>query len=224
MLTKWSRLIVIIACGLTLASCLPAANLEYIASRASAIVVGTITTRVETPTQVSFTINVNRVLAGTVPGQTVDVVHPRSMGKVLVSPSTYTLDQSISGMWFLTAGVEPGKWDVIGSRPGGGPFASALVLPALPTAPTGRYSYPATTPLLEILAYEIAAGVEATGDDPGVYWGAFFTMDNPAIRMIFANCLASVNLESQTVGLAGSLERGAARISAPAFTTLAFNC
>ena len=200
----WKLRVEIIAVGLMSASWLHAASLDYLATRASAIVVGTVTSRVESPTQVSFTINVARVLAGNIPGPTVDVVHPQTP-RGIRSPSnyTYTVNDSLTGMWFLIAGTSAGKWDVMVSRP-----PLKLVLPALPTAPTGKYSYPAATRVNEMLVYELAAGVEATNDDPGLYLGAFFSMDSPAIRFVLANCLASVKLEFQAVGLAGSLERG----------------
>src|ERR1700685_3344403 len=83
---------------------LHAAALDYLGTHASAVVVGSVTTRVEGPTQVSFTINIDCVLAGTIPGQTASVIHPWSRGAIRISPPTQTINHTYYGMWFLTAG------------------------------------------------------------------------------------------------------------------------
>jgi hypothetical protein len=63
---------------LWLVSCsvLHGAGLPYLASHASAIVVGSVDGRTEGPTEVSFSLNVVEVLSGVVPGSPAKVVHP----------------------------------------------------------------------------------------------------------------------------------------------------
>jgi hypothetical protein len=180
------------------------ASLEYLRANASAIVVGSVTSRVEDPNQVSFTIDVARVLQGNIPGSSVNVVHPWAG---LLRRSGQIVNQSIFGIWFLTTNDASGNWDLLTARPTAVRTVLGLFLPASPTPPTGPYAYPPGTPLIDSLVYETAAGVQSSNADPELLLGAFDSMDTATIRSLLASILSSRNPGTEAVGLAGSLER-----------------
>lgn len=191
-----------VACVVT-ATWLNSAGLDYLTANADAVVVGSVTSRVEGPREVSFTINIERVLSGNVPGTAVSVAH--SWAGLLRGPSR-TIEQSIYGIWFLSGGpVE--AWDVLTARPRGVRTVLGLFLPISRGPASGPYAYPAGTPLLDALVYEVAAGLQATDEDPGLLLGAFDSMDTPAVRAVLKTCLASSKPALQAVGLAASIER-----------------
>lgn len=179
-------------------------GLDFLASHASAVVAGSVTSRVESVSQVSFTIRVTRVLSGSVPGPTVSVVHPWT--GLLRGPAR-TIDQPLYGIWFLSKGAS-GNWDVLPARAAWSRSAIGLFLPASPTPPTGFYAYAAGTPLLPALVYETAAAVESANADPELLVDAFDSMDTPEVRKVLISCLSSGSIALQAVGIAGSLERG----------------
>jgi len=191
---------------LWLVSCsvLHGAGLPYLASHASAIVVGSVDGRTEGPTEVSFSLNVVEVLSGVVPGSPAKVVHPWTG----VVRRTGTTQQSLYGIWFLTSGASQGTWDVLTARPLAVHTVFGLFLPAPVSSPTaGPYTYPQGTPLLDRLAYQVAAGVQSGNEDPEIILGAIEGMDSPAVRSILDRCSASNRPAYQVVGIAGRLER-----------------
>ena len=181
------------------------AGLEYLNAHATAIVVGSVTSRIEDLEQVVFTINIARVLKGSVAGSSVSVIHPWAG---LLRRSGQLVNQSLVGIWFLSTNDASGNWDVLIARPSAGVRTMlGLYLPASPTPPTGAYAYPPTTALIDALVYETAAGVQSSNADPGLLLGAFDSIDTPAIRAMFATSLSSKDPGTQAVALAGSLER-----------------
>jgi len=179
------------------------AGLDYLAAHANAVVVGTVAERIEGPSQVSFVINVSKVLSGTVSGPTANVVHSWTG----VTRNTSETKQLLYGLWFLKRGVENGTWDGLTARPLFARTILSLFLPVSTTPPAGPYAYPTGTPLLDALAYEVAAGVQSANEDPAVLLGAFDSIDTLAVRTILETCLASSRPAYQAAGLAGILER-----------------
>ena len=182
---------------------LDGAGLDYLAAHANAVVVGGVTSRVEGPREISFTIDIERVLSGSVPAPTVSVVHSW-VG--LLRGQSRTIEQRLYGIWFLRRGPSE-AWDVLTARPGAVRSVRGLFLPVSLAPLTGPYAYPAGTPLLDVLVYEVAAGVRSTDEDPGLLLGAFDSIDTPAVRAVLSTCLASSRPSLQAVGLAASLER-----------------
>jgi len=201
------KCVLLLATSIISTEWMEAAGLDYLAANARAVVVGSVETRTETPTEVSFDIHVARLFSGNLPNPVVSVIHPWSRGKVLIFPQiAQSIKESLYGMWFLTQDAS-GRWDVLISRPGrDGVFG--LFLPASLAPPTGLYQYPAGTPLVDALTYELAAGVQSTNEDPAIFYGAFYSMDTVAVRSVLAANLASTNPSAEAIGLAGSLERG----------------
>lgn len=185
-------------------SVLHGAGLKYLASHANAIVMGSVDTRIEGPTQVSFTLNVDKIFSGSVTGSSLSVVHPWT-GIVRKNDQ---VQQTLYGIWFLTNSPSQGIWDVLTARPLAVHTVFGLFLPAPVSTPsTGPYAYPQGTSLLDELAYQVAAGVQAANEDPEIILGALESLDTPAVRSILNTCSASSRPAFQAVGFAGKLER-----------------
>jgi hypothetical protein len=184
-----------------------AASLDYLAAKANAIVFGSVSTRIESGDEVSFTVDVARVLSGNVTGSTVKVVHPWT---AMFGGPPVTVVWPLSGIWFLTRGATSGTWDVLPARWGLPGSVSGLFLPALPTPPTGPYAYGSGAPVMDALVNEMAAGfLSATNQDrdPRFLLSAFYLVDTASVRNVLTNLAASGDLKLQTIALTGSLER-----------------
>lgn len=189
---------------------LHAAGLDYFANRADAIVVGFVNSRTESADEVSFTINVSRVLSGSVnlSGPTVSVVHPWIRAGRVLGPAG-TIDQPLFGIWFLAKGAS-GTWDVLSPRPSWWGTILGLFIPASSTPPNGPYAYATGAPIVDVLVYEAAAGfLSATNEDPDPGWllAAFDSIDTASVRNVLNTFATSADLKSQTIALTGSLER-----------------
>lgn len=180
---------------------LRAASLSDLTPSASAIVVGGVTSRVQSASSVSFDINVERVLSGAVSGRAVHVFHQWRQDPTI---PIGTFNYSLHGIWFLTAPTGS-AWDVLPATTGF--TVASLYLPALAQRPSGAYKYPDGSSLQDVLTYEIAAGVVGTGSDPGVLLEALGTLDSAAIETVLANLRTSQNPALRAVGLAGSVLR-----------------
>jgi len=109
-------------------------------------------------------------------------------------------------MWFLSGGGAE-AWDVLTARPLGMRTVLGLFLPVSRGPLSGPYAYPAGTPFVDALVYEVAAGVQSTGADPGILLGALDSLDTPAVQAVLKACIASGKPAFQAVGLAASLDR-----------------
>jgi hypothetical protein len=186
---------------------LHAAGLDYLAAKADAIVIGSISSRAESSTDVSFTINVSRILSGNVSGQTVSIIHP--WVGLLRGTTSSTINQPLSGIWFLKMGSS-GTWDVLTVRGTWARTVLGLFLPGLPTPPSPPYVYAADTPTVDALVYEVAAAFQsANNQDPDPRWllGSLYMIDSPAVRSVLTTFSASGEPTLQTIALAGKLER-----------------
>jgi hypothetical protein len=131
------------------------APLDQLASGAGTVVVGSISSRLDGPSQVSFTLNALRVRGGSPRGATVAVTHHWSGA---VFKSNTTVAQRLTGLWFLTPSGTAG-WDVLTANPDASGTIFSLFLLASRTSPAGAYAYTAGTALVDVLALEAAAGV-----------------------------------------------------------------
>lgn len=131
-------------------------------AQADLIIVGDVTTRHETPRDVSFTISVRRVLKGDPGIQAVDVEHPWSSLNA-ASPESSDINVRVSGIWFLHH-LTTGDWDVDPVAGPDGLFVS-LSLPASQTVPVA-YSYDKLGPVADVISSEIFAGIEQRGIPP----------------------------------------------------------
>jgi hypothetical protein len=198
--------------GPLLVSSIYAAGLDYLSANAAAVVVGSVNSRIEGPNQVSFALNIARVLVGTDPGSSTVQVSHEWAGTLRASE---TVAQTLSGMWFLTK-KDSGDWDVIVSRPSQGVrTVLSLFLPSLLTPPGANspFAYSAGTSPLDALVYEVAAGVQsspaATPDaDPTIILDAFGSLDTTAVQSVLTTGLRSGNPGFQAVALAAALGLG----------------
>jgi hypothetical protein len=176
------------------------AGLNDLMHRATAVVLGSVTSRTEAENEVSFSINVTSVIQGAIPGSAITVVHPW-VG--LVRGRARTGGEPLFGIWFLTAGPS-GNWDLLPARP-------SLFLPAS-ASPGGANSLSADAPILDALVYRVAEGVQTARSgspdaDPGALADAIGSMNSPAVQAVLATSMASGEPGLQAVGLAGSLLR-----------------
>jgi len=174
-----------------------------LATRASAIVVGTVASRVEATDGISFDIQVERVLSGNVAGAIVHVKHAGGTGP---AGAIGTVNKAFHGVWFLVPGAS-GQSEVL--RATSSPFFDGLFFPAPTGPPSGVYAYAPSTVLADGLAFEVAAGIEAGGGGPVDLLEALGSTDTPAVRSILNQYVSSAKPGFQAVGIAGLLARSA---------------
>jgi hypothetical protein len=175
---------------------LRASTLSDLATNADAVVVGTVTTRLEGRDAVTFDITVQRVLKGTgVPA----LVHVSHNGNGVQGP-TATLDATVTGIWLLTKSSS-GNWDVIACR--GGPLFGSLFFPASGVPPGGLYAYSSSTSLQDSLTFEAASGIESLGNPQDLL--SVISYGEASTRIVLGAFLASSNTSFKAVGLAGML-------------------
>ncbi len=140
---------------------LQAGGIRDVASKADAIVVGSITTRLESTDRVSFDIVVQRVLKGGALPTVIHVNH-RWTRRGMVSPRTIrTYNATFFGVWALQRTDGSTTWNVLVMNGTDG-FMPALFLPAELELPSS-YQYPSNVPLTDALAFEVGAGVKRVG-------------------------------------------------------------
>jgi hypothetical protein len=186
------------------AAWLHGAGLEYLTSNATAIVVGSVDSRVESQTAVSFTINISRVLKGSVPGPTANVVHSWAG---LLRGVPRAINQPLFGIWFLVK-QPSGTWDVLTARPAWVRTVLGLFLPGGAVVPGGQYAYGPGTSIADAVVHETASAIRTTNEDPAILLGAIEAMDTPAVRAVLETYLSSNDIGFQATALAGNLERG----------------
>jgi hypothetical protein len=182
-----------------------AGNINDHASSADVIVVGTVLTRFEGPTGVSFDLNVEKVLKGNVAGQSVHVAHSWERTGIVIGDAPRQIAARIRGIWCLRH-TASSDWDVLVVRSLPGGSMGSIYWPMAATLPM-EYQYPAGAPLLDTLTFELAAGHES-GGDPSEMVGATGPVNTPALQTVFAHLLGSQKVAFQAAGLAGMLHGG----------------
>jgi hypothetical protein len=175
--------------------------LDVLASQSDAIVIASVMQTVVGSDQVSYTLDIARTFKGNLQPSTITVIHP------LANRQFASLSPGVTGIWFLTQ-TTSGTWDVLVSNPSGGQLAKAFFLPASTAKPTGPFAYGPTTPMVDALVYEVAAGIQNTSSDPVIITGAVDRMDTPAVEAVRSAYLASADPGFKCFGLVLSLERG----------------
>jgi hypothetical protein len=191
---------------------LMAAGISYagtivdLAPEADAILVGSITSHMESDEIVSFTITVDRILEGESIPTVIHVEHPWQR-KFSVSPSgSVTIEQGLRGIWLLRQ-LNPNGWDALGANGLDGLFHS-LYWPAVKVLPE-QYQYPPGTSLNDALTFETAAGAQVSGN-PEVLLYAVESLSSPAVETVLTGLLQSSTGRVRWVALAGLLGRAQA--------------
>ena len=187
---------------------LKAADLAYLERATDTIIVGAVTSRLEGPDIVSFTISASRVLKGDQSIKTANVEHPWARkGIVLGGGKADVIAARFFGIWFLVrAGID--SWDVL---PAAGPDG-VMPLLALPAADRLPVSYEAlggtSTLLLDLVAVEFSAGIDAM-PEPNIALaiGVLKPVKGSLGRALTGNLAASTNFGSQVVAVALGLSR-----------------
>ncbi len=186
--------------GLCLVSLSHGAGLDRLRKESDAIVVGSVKTRIEGPGRVTFALAVIRVLQGSVPGPSVNVVH--DWAGLLQGPDR-VINQSLTGLWFLKKRTDA-TWDVIDSRPSMYRTILGLFLPASDTPPTpSGTNADLTVRLLEEVTLAFRSG---SGLDPEVLVGALDGVQSEAIAAVAPSLLATGDPGSQSAAVAGMLD------------------
>ena len=176
--------------------------LDVLASQADAIVIASVTQTVVGSGQVSYILDIARTFKGNLQPSTITVIHSSVANMQIAS-----LAPGPVGIWFLTQ-TTSGTWDVLVSNPSGGHLPNGLFLPATTAKPAGPFAYGPTTPMVDALVYEVAAGIQNTPSDPVIMKGAVDRMNTPAVEVVRSAYLASPDPGFKCFGLVLSLERG----------------
>jgi len=182
-----------------------AATVNDYASTADTIVIGRVTDRFEGPSGASFDIAVEKILKGSLPGQSVHVSHswPRT-GGIIIGDIPRRVNGQIRGIWFLQH-TASSDWDALVARSFPGVIGS-IYWPVVETLPA-EYRYAADASLADVLTFEFAAGLEVAGN-PTEMIGATGPLNTPALQSVFAHWLGSQKVAFQAAGLAGMLNGG----------------
>ena len=176
------------------------ADVAYMVTSCPVIAVGTMTSRNETATNVSFNLSIQRALKGSAPG-TVNVSHKwkgRVGGIQIGGPPT--IAGMIVGIWCLQPGASA-DWDAQAINGPDGIFVS-MFWPAAAALPAAYQAQVQNAPLADILLIELAAGVEAYGN-PEIAIGAAQGAQISTLRFVANRFAASSNPDFQIAGLAG---------------------
>jgi hypothetical protein len=178
------------------------ADVAYIATGCPVVAVGTLTSRNETATNVSFNLSIQRVLKGSAPG-TVNVSHNWTRGGLLIgAPPTITVTYVSVGIWCLQPPGASADWGVQPINGPDGLFVS-MSWPAVATLPAAYQAQVQNAPLADTLLFELAAGVEADGFNPAIAIGAAQGAQSSSLQFVANRFAASSNPEFQIAGLAG---------------------
>ncbi len=181
------------------------ADVAYMVTSCPVIAVGTMTSRNESATNVSFNLSVQRVLKGSAPGTmpgTVNVSHNWAR-KILVftRTPTITVTSTIVGIWCLQPGASA-DWDAQPINGPDGMFVS-MFWPAAAALPAAYQAQVQNVPLADTLLFELAAGVEANGSYPEIAIGAAQGAQSSTLQFVANRFAASSNPDFQIAGLAG---------------------
>lgn len=177
-------------------------SIADLASQADAIVVGSIDTRTESSSNVTFDIAVDRVVKGDRNLQIIHVSHDWQPAGFGSNPSTQTISAKIYGIWFLTR-TNAMDWDVLPvSRDG---FIFTLFLPAVQSLPA-LYQYSSGTSPGDALVYEIGATFES-GSSSSNETLLPIEFGGSAVEKVLKTFVSSSKPSLQARGLADMLRR-----------------
>jgi len=194
-LLVWSSLVVVPSVVME------AATLSTLTQKADAIVVGTVSSRVQSSNAIAFDINVERVINGNLGATVIHVLHSWQADGTMASG---TVNSVLHGMWFLKRGST--QWDILQAR--NGLSVDSLFLPALAMPPLGAFATPANASLLDVLTFEAAAGIQASGQSPQTLLELLGMSDGPAVDAVLSIYLNSADTGQRAIGLTGLIRRG----------------
>jgi hypothetical protein len=178
------------------------ADVAYMATGCPVVAGGTLTSRNDSATNVSFNLSIQRVLKGSAPG-TVSVSHNWTRRVIVVtSTPTITVTSTLVGIWCLQPSAASADWDV---QPINGPdgIFMSVFWPAVATLPSAYQAQMQNAPLADTLLFELAAGVEARGSNPAIAIGAAQGAQSSSLQFVANRFAASSNPDFQIAGLAG---------------------
>jgi hypothetical protein len=176
------------------------ATVADVATICPVVAVGTMRSRSETASNVSFDISILRVLKGAAGSGTVHVSHNwMRTGGIRIGGSP-TVTGTVVGIWCLhPPNASTDDWDVEAINGPDGLFVS-MSWPAAAALPPA-YQIP-FVPLADTLLFELAAGVEASGN-PATAIGATLGAQSSSVQFVANRFATSSNPDFQIAGLAG---------------------
>ncbi|HYZ85062.1 MAG TPA: hypothetical protein VE621_11695, partial [Bryobacteraceae bacterium] len=168
---------------------------------AHAIVVASMSTRLESSELVSFDLTMERVLKGDESLKVAHVSHPwKRRGLVITDQPNSPINVTIRGIWFLQR-TGSGDWDVLAANGADGMMMN-LYLPAAETPPE-RYGSQASLTPLDATIIEFTSGAEQAGS-----WRRAMIVEllknirTPAVSRVTSAYLSSPDPQFQIAGLA----------------------
>lgn len=184
-----------------------AVDLNQVSKNADVIVVGSLTTRIESATSVSFELNIERVLKGNATLRTARVSHEWTRQGIVAgeAPGGSSVEALCRGIWFLLRRNSM-EWDAVSVRSPHGIFPS-LYLPAVERLPS-NYELPSGASWLDTVVVEIAAGFESSPQGADEVLWALHSFDSPAVPVAISHLSTSTNSRVRAAAMAESLARG----------------
>jgi hypothetical protein len=177
------------------------ATLSELAAKADMVVIGTVSTRVESSSGMNFDLTVERVLKGE---PSIRFMHIQHQGNVTQTSPAGTFNVATRGMWFLSGGVS-GQADVLWVRPG--VSIERFFLPVLSGTLPPSYRYSDSTPLDDALVFEAAGGLASPWQNTEVLLDLLDGRDDAVVRTVLGVYAASPNPAAVSIGVAGLLAR-----------------
>ncbi len=188
-----------------LSASLRGAPLQNLVTSADAIVVGDVQSRIESGSNTSFQLNVQRVLTGS-PPSVVPISHDWGTTGSLSVPEAVAFQAY--GIWFLKHNPVSGSWDVLRAQAKGKNLFASLYYPLSPAAATSITVQGPPNTVVEPLAMAlIQSAVNASGS-PEFVLDALGSTDSPAVRTALRDLLANGSSRSRAVAMAALLVRG----------------
>jgi len=176
-----------------------ASNLGDAAAKADAVVIGTVTSLLQSQSNVTFDLTVERVLSGAGVPATVHISHNWNSP---AAGAAQTISVTVTRIWLLI-GSSSGNWDVVPCKPFNN-FGS-LFFPASALPPAGVLAYPTGAPLQDSLTFETAWGLLQGSGDP-LDLLSVVSPGAPSTAAVLGAFTASPLTSFQAIGLAGMLQ------------------
>ncbi len=193
--------------ALTLTPNARSAGVYDMANRADLIVVGTVSSRTESPTSLSFDIYPERAIKGQLSSGVIHIVQSGARAGIwTIFPKYGEIQSNFRGIWCLEK-TSTGAWEALNAEGGPNGAIGSLFWPAAPNLPSAYSSVAVTTPL-DDLGLQVAAASEASGFGPEQMIGATGPANTPALQAVFAHFLTLPSPKFRSAALAGMLWGG----------------
>jgi len=202
-----SRWVLLLAVSVAAVRPLLSLPIETLVKSADAIVIGSVQTRLESASGVSFELTVETVISGDLPSL-VRIDH--KWGSAGPDGAPETVNVGLRGLWFLKRDSASGPWDVLRARAIGQNLFSGLVYPLPGTAAISSLAgSTGASELSESILLALIQSAAATSgqQSPGFVLDALGASDSPNIRSALRGLLGASSGRAKGVGMTALLVR-----------------